>query len=174
MRKAARYIVEFCITQEIGTLVVGVNKDQKQGINIGHVNNQNFVQIPFWKFRRLLKNLCERHGIVCTEVEESYTSKASFLDRDIVPVYVPGSATEHVFSGRRITRGLYRARKGCINADVNGAANIIRKYRPDADFSLLDKAVVLNPHRMRVLNTPRKKPPIPIRKKSKAAVQTTA
>jgi len=173
MRKAARYIINTCIAERIGTLLVGLNKGQKQGINMGHIDNQNYVQIPFWKFRRLLKHLCERYGIVYAETEESYTSKASFLDRDSLPVYGQEGAAECVFSGRRITRGLYRSKKGCINADINGAANIIRKYRPDADFSLLDKAVVLNPCRVKVLNTDRKKPhACPIT--STAAAQATA
>jgi IS605 OrfB family transposase len=167
MRKAAQYIVGCCIKERIGTLVIGVNKGQKQNINIGHVNNQNFVQIPIWKFRRILKNLCQRYGILYVETEESYTSKASFLNRDLLPVYDPKHDAKYSFSGRRITRGLYRSDNGHINADLNGAANIIRKYREDADLSLLDKAILLNPRRVRVLNTSRKKPQVQV--KSKAA-----
>jgi len=167
MRKSARYIINFCIANHIGTVVVGVNKEQKQLVNIGHINNQNFVQIPFWKLRRILQSLCERYGILYFEAEESYTSKASFLDKDSLPEYDPGFQGKHGFSGRRIKRGLYRTKGGCIiHADINGAANIIRKFRPDADFSALDKAVLLNPKRVRVLRTVRRKP---ADKKSKAA-----
>lgn len=167
LRKVARHIVDFCITREVGTVVVGVNKEQKQGVSIGHVNNQNFVQIPFWKLRRILKNLCEKYGILYAEVEESYTSKASFLDKDSLPVYDPQRENKPQFSGRRIKRSLYRTKEGYIvHADINGAANIIRKYRLDVDFSALDKGILLNPHRVRVLATPRKKPVV---NKSKAA-----
>jgi transposase len=143
---------------------MGCNKEQKQNIDIGHVNNQNFVQIPYWKFRRILSSLCERYGIQYIETEESYTSKASFLDRDTMPVY--GDST-HIptFSGRRVGRGLYRSRDGkVINADLNGAANIIRKVYPDIDFSMLDKAIVQNPTRIRVLDTVKKKL-IPLKRK---------
>ncbi|ACV64114.1 transposase, IS605 OrfB family [Desulfofarcimen acetoxidans DSM 771] len=170
LRKAAKHIVEFSISLEIGTVVVGVNKEQKQGVNIGHVNNQNFVQIPLWKFRRILKNLCDKYGITYIEVEESYTSKASFLDKDFLPEYDSANKNEYTFSGRRIKRGLYRTKNGCvIHADINGAANIIRKYRSDGDFSVLDKDIFLNPYRVQVLNTPRKKPLVVQKKKSKAA-----
>ncbi len=147
MRKAARYIVDYCLDKRIGTIVIGCNKEQKQNINIGHTNNQNFVQIPYWRFRRILKSLCERYGIQYIETEESYTSKASFLDRDTM-------AYGSVFSGKRICRGLYRS--GCgkiINADLNGAANIIRKVYPSIDFSMVDKAIMLNPRRINVLAT---------------------
>jgi len=168
LRKAAKHIVDFCISEQIGTLVVGVNRGQKQGVSIGHVNNQNFVQIPFCKFRRILKNLCRRYDIHYNEVEESYTSKASFPDKDILPEYDPMRQGEYTFSGRRIKRGLYRTKYGyTLNADINGAANIIRKYKPDADFGSLNTSILLNPNRVQVLNTPRKKP-TPI-KKSKAA-----
>jgi len=169
MRKTARYIVDSCISQGIGTVVVGVNKEQKQSVNIGHVNNQNFVQIPFWKFRRILKNLCERYGIIYSEEEESFTSKASFLDKDFLPEYDQGDAAKYTFSGRRIKRGLYRTKDGrTIHADINAAANIIRKHRPYADFSALDKGIFLNPRRVRVLNTVRKKQVV-CHKKSTAA-----
>ena len=178
MRKAARFIVDFCTANSIGTIVVGVNKEQKQSVNMGHINNQNFVQIPFWKFRRILKGLCEKNGVLYCETNESYTSKASFLDKDTLPQYDPNRQEKHIFSGRRIKRGLYKTKNGStIHADINGAANIIRKHRSDADFSTLDKAVLLNPKRIRVLNTARKKPVVRHKKKavkSKAAAQATA
>jgi IS605 OrfB family transposase len=156
MRKAARYIVDYCLYKRIGTIVIGCNDGQKQNVNIGHVNNQNFVQIPFWRFRRILKSLCERYGIQYIQTEESYTSKASFLDRDILPIY--GDGTTPSFSGKRISRGLYRSRDGkIVNADLNGAANIIRKVYLGIDFSMLDKAIMLNPSRVKVLATVKKK-----------------
>lgn len=114
-----------------------------------------------------MKNLCNKYGILYVEVEESYTSKASFPDKDHLPVYDPMHKSEHIFSGKRVKRGLYQTKQGyTVHADINGAANIIRKYQPDADFGALDKGILLNPHRVRVLNTPRKKPTV---NKSKAA-----
>jgi len=81
----------------------------------------------------MLKYKAELVGIKVRLTEESYTSKASFLDRDCMPVYDPKRTDKPVFSGKRIKRGLYRASDGClINADINGASNIIRKVAPSA------------------------------------------
>lgn len=107
---------------------------------------------------RILKSLCEKYGVAYAEKVESYTSKASFLDKDSLPEYIPGNTADFTFSGKRIKRGLYRTQDGrIIHADINGAANIIRKYQPNADFSVLDSGILLNPRRMRVLNIARKK-----------------
>jgi len=82
LRKAARHISDFCVSHGIGTLVAGVNTGQKQNIDIAMSTTRTSWRFRFWKFRRLLKNLCERYGILYVEIEESYTSRASFLDRD--------------------------------------------------------------------------------------------
>lgn len=128
IKKAARYIVNDCIANDIGTLIVGYNKDFKRNINIGKRNNQSFVQIPLGNLRLQIRNLCERYGINYIEQEESYTSKSSYLDSDILPKYKAEQPYTGVFSGKRIHRGLYKTKDGTlINADVNGAANISRK-----------------------------------------------
>ncbi len=128
LNKAARYIVDWCIERKVGTVIVGVNPGIKQEINIGGRNNQNFVQIPHWSLRQKIKGLCERYGLVYQEQEESYTSKASFLDGDGIPTYNPDANHEYKFSGKRVKRGLYRSSQGhLINADCNGAANIGKK-----------------------------------------------
>lgn len=128
LNKTARTIINWCIEHKVGTLVVGVNPGMKQEINIGSRNNQNFVQIPHWSLRNKLKSLWERYGLTYLEQEESYTSKASFLDGDDIPTYNPDNPQEYNFSGKRIKRGLYRSRDGhLISADTNGAANIGRK-----------------------------------------------
>lgn len=134
MHKTAKHLITWCVENRIDTLVCGVNKGWKQRVNLGKVNNQNFVEIPFAKLRGMLKYLCEGFGITYLEQEESYTSKASFIDRDRIPVY--GDNTEDVsFSGKRVQRGLYRTKDGkLINADLNGGANILRKAFPDAFF----------------------------------------
>ncbi|NEQ72340.1 MAG: IS200/IS605 family element transposase accessory protein TnpB [Okeania sp. SIO2C9] len=125
LNKAARYLINWCIENRISTLVLGVNPAMKQNINLGKKTNQKFVQIPHHNFRFKLKAMCDRYGLTYTEQEESYTSKASFLDGDLIPVYNADNPTEYSFSGKRIKRGLYKTRKGkLINADANGAANI--------------------------------------------------
>lgn len=158
MSKAAHLIVQHCIENDIGLVIVGVNPGWKQGVGIGHVNNQNFVQIPFWKFRRFLSHLCEKHGIEYEEITESYTSKASFLDMDMLPDYDPKDDTIYAFSGRRIKRGLYRSADGQkVNADLNGAANILRKKVPYADMSAIAKALCINPRKLYPLSTVKKR-----------------
>ena len=130
MHKAARKIVDIAIAHDCGTIVIGVNKGQKQNCNMGHVNNQNFVQIPYQQFRRILEDKCARAGIRYVEQEESYTSKASALDGDQIPTYDPALQGTYKFSGKRVKRGLYRTKNNSlINADVNGALNIARKSK---------------------------------------------
>src|SRR5260370_5564121 len=95
--------------------------------------NQNFVQIPHARFIAMLAYKAELVGITVKITEESYTSKASLLDLDPLPVYNKDDDTKHLFSGKRVKRGLYCASDGRkINADVNGAGNIVRKVAPDA------------------------------------------
>lgn len=128
LNKTARTIINWCIERKVGTVIVGVNPGMKQEINIGSRNNQNFVQIPYWSLRNKLKALCERYGLAYLEQEESYTSKASFLDGDDIPIYNPDNPQQYKFSGKRIKRGLYQSKDGhLICADANGAANIGKK-----------------------------------------------
>ena len=110
----------------LSKIFIGNNIGWKREINIGRKNNQNFVNVPHTKiFHQLLyKGLL--NGIEVVFTEESYTSKASFFDKDELSIY--GTSDNPNFSGRRIKRGLYRDGKGNIwNADLNGAANIMRK-----------------------------------------------
>ncbi len=100
---------------------------------MGKRNNQNFVLIPHARFIDMLTYKAGLVGIQVIITEESYTSKASFLDLDEILVYDPDDTEVHVFSGKRVTRGLYQAADGrYINSDVNGSYNIIRKGKPDA------------------------------------------
>ncbi|MGK7928383.1 MAG: RNA-guided endonuclease InsQ/TnpB family protein [Spirulina sp.] len=127
VNKAARLVVDHCLENGIGWIVFGWNKGQKNGIDIGAKNNQKFVQIPTAKLKDRIKQLCELYGIEFVETEESYTSQASFLDDDFLPTF--GAKPESWKpSGKRVKRGLYRSGDGnLINADCNGAANILRK-----------------------------------------------
>lgn len=150
MHKIASDIVHFCLASGITTIVIGKNKNWKQKSNIGHVNSQNFVQIPLETLRWMITYKAESVGLIVVEQEESYTSKASLVYGDEIPVYGKETKNRVAFSGRRIKRGLYRTGSGqVINADLNGAGNILRKYIPDAfkdrkDFVFLDQILVRN------------------------------
>lgn len=148
--KIAHRIINSAKENNIDTIIIGHNENQKQNINIGKTNNQNFVSIPYYKFIEILRYLCLKKGIQFLVTEESYTSKCSFLDMDELPVYKANDETKYTFSGRRISRGLYQSKDGIIlNADINGASNIIRKVYSDAfvnvtDYSYLQKPLILN------------------------------
>lgn len=130
--KTAARIIQWCETNEIDTIVIGKNTFWKQEVGMGKVQNQSFVQIPFFKLVQQISYRAERLGIRVVEQEESYTSKASFLDRDTIPVYAKETEAP-VFSGKRIHRGIYRSKDGTIlNADLNGSANVLRKAYPNA------------------------------------------
>lgn len=151
LNKASRYIIDYCITNQVGKLIVGYNPGIKQNINIGGRNNQNFVQIPHYSLRQKLQGLCERYGIQFVEQEESYTSRASFLDQDNIPIYNADNPQDYKFSGRRIKRGLYRSKSGrTINADVNGAVNILKKSKHDLDLQLVSSGLLASPLRISI------------------------
>ena len=148
LHKVSADIVRFCLDHGIGTIVIGVNKNWKQGCNIGHVNNQNFVQIPLATLRSMLRCKAEQEGLTVLEQEESFTSKADLTAMDEIPVYKKDHP-QYRFSGKRTSRGLYCTHNGqVINADLNGAGNILRKAFPDifkgADFSFLQDILVRN------------------------------
>ena len=128
MNKAARNVINYCINKDIGTFVVGYNETfQKQSV-IGKRNNQTFVNIPYGKLRNKLKYFCELNGIILVMQEESYTSQASFWDKDVITVYKSDDTEEHRFSGKKTHLGQYRTASGkVLNADINGALNIMRK-----------------------------------------------
>ena len=120
-------------------------------MNLGKKTNQQFTQISFGSLREALSNLCERYGIQYIEQEESYTSKANFLDLDEIPTYNPEQPYTRFFSGERIRRCLYRSSDGTVmNADVNGAANILRKSKQNFDFEELCRGLLASPLRIRV------------------------
>ncbi len=135
LHTASRRIIDFLVANGIGTVIIGKNPLWKQEASMGKRNNQNFVSIPHARFIGMLTYKATLVGIQVEVQEESYTSKASFLDLDPIPTYTPNDEEEHVFSGKRIGRRnrLYRTKDGRkICADVNGAYNILRKSRPGA------------------------------------------
>src|SRR5260221_173195 len=135
LHTASKRIVDFLVANGIGTVIIGKNPLWKQETCMGKRNNQNFVSIPHARFIDMLTYKAALVGIQVEVREESYTSKASFLDLDPIPDYKPNDEEAHVFSGKRIGRRnrLYRTKDGhIICADVNGAYNILRKCRTDA------------------------------------------
>ena len=151
MSKTARYIINYCLANDIGTLVIGYNETFQRNSKTGKQNNQNFVNIPFGKLRDKLEYLCKLYGISFYKQEESYTSQASFFDNDDIPIYNADNPREYEFSGKRIKRGLYRTKsKKLLNADVNGALNILRKSSV-VDLSILcSRGEVDTPVRIRI------------------------
>ncbi len=133
LHTASRRIIDLLLEEGIGTLVIGLNKGWKQEVELGRRNNQNFVQIPHTRLIGMLQYKGQLVGIRVLVREESYTSKASFLDLDDIPTYDPQRTEKPRFSGKRETRGLYRASDGRrIHADVNGSYNTLRKEFPNA------------------------------------------
>ena len=132
LHKISRNVIDFCILHDVDTLVMGENRFWKQNVCIGPANNQKFVQMPISALRFMISYKAALAGIRVVFQEESYTSKASFIDGDHIPTYGVDDRNAH-FSGRRICRGFYKTAEGLVvNADLNGAANILRKACPYA------------------------------------------
>jgi putative transposase len=148
LHTASRRIIDLLVVEGIGTLVIGKNPLWKQEVNLGRRTNQQFVAIPHARFIEMLTYKAALVSIAVVVNEESYTSKASFLDADPLPIYGAERAETHTFSGKRVKRGLYRAANGRrIHADVNGAYNILRKAVPNS-FGQGIEAVVVRPMRL--------------------------
>ena len=151
MSKTARKIINYCLENNIGTLVCGYNETFQRNTNIGKANNQTFVNIPFGKLREKLEYLCKLYSLRFVEQEESYTSKSSFFDMDILPKFEVDKPQTYSFLGKRIKRGLFQTSKGYIfNADVNGALNILRKSNVVDLKVLYSRGVVDTPARIRI------------------------
>ena len=145
MHKISRSIVEYCLSHGVGTLILGENKLWKQRSSIGCVNNQKFVSVPIFLLKSLIEYKAAACGITVIRCEESYTSKADFLSCDHIPTYGIDDET-YCFSGKRVKRGLYLSGTGeVINADLNGAANILRKAVPSAWEGVINYAFLRNP-----------------------------
>jgi putative transposase len=128
--KVSTHIIRECLRTDTGTIVIGLSPDWKQAINIGRVNNRKFTSIPHRRLIDMIIYKAARYGIRVIIREESYTSRASALDLDPIPVYeeVKKTGIKPTFSGRRVKRGLYKSGQGrLIHADVNGSANTLRK-----------------------------------------------
>ena len=152
INKTCRYIINYCIANDIGTLVIGYNQSFQNKINLGRKNNQIFTQLPFGKIREKLEYLCKRYNVNYILQEESYTSKASFFDNDELPIYNADNPQTYEFSGKRIKRGLYQTKNNYLfNADCNGALNILRKSKAVDLTVLCCRGELDTPKRIRVL-----------------------
>jgi len=137
--KASHAVIKYCVANNIGRILIGYNPNWKQEINLGKKNNQNFVAIPFLKLIHQLKYKGNLLGITVDTITEEYTSKCSFLDDE------PISHHER-YLGTRTTRGLFKSKqKRIINADCNGAYNLVRKAVPNAFIADGIEGVGLHP-----------------------------
>lgn len=159
VNKAVKSVVNYCKKNSIETIVFGWNQGNKDGVETGKVNNQKIVQTPTARLKKRLAEFCVENGINFVETEESYTSKASFLDGDSLPKYGE-KPNNWKSSGTRTTRGQYRtASRQVVNADCNGSANIFRKVEAQLGLCLVKvtRAVLTLPTRIFLWNTKSKK-----------------
>lgn len=134
--EASKRIVEIALSHELNTIVIGKNKGQKRSSNMGKRINQNFIGIPHQKMIEMIEYKANLAGIVVIQANEAYTSQTSFLDNEI-PINQNGDKARKRKGlspvKRRVKRGLFKSNKGIlINADVNGALQILRKVVPNA------------------------------------------
>lgn len=141
--KVSYHIVKYCVQLDIGNIVIGKNPDFKEDVQMRKADKQNFKHLPFSTLIQMITYKAQAQGITVIIQEESYSSKASFIDNDEIPIY--GEEDEdkvHVFSGKRITRGRYKSKNGLIvNADVNAAFNILKKAAPEALLEIRSRGV---------------------------------
>jgi len=148
IHKVSRWIINYCIENNIDNIVIGRNKDWQRKSNIGKKNNQKFVQIPFESLINKIIYKAEENGIKVQIMTEQYTSKSSFIDNDVIP----DKFGKYKFSGKRIKRGLYQSKNGTlINADVNGSFNILRKCNPEFIYDDRIKGISLYPIRVNII-----------------------
>ena len=150
LHTASHRIIDVLVQEGIGLLIIGKNPLWKQEVEMGRRNNQNFVLIPHTRFIEMLTYKAQMVGIQVILTEESYTSRASFLDRDEIPVYDPTRIEKPRFSGRRDGRWYYASGKRIIHADVNGSYNIGRKVVPTAFDGPGIAAAAVRPRRLAV------------------------
>ncbi|MDB9376265.1 RNA-guided endonuclease InsQ/TnpB family protein, partial [Nodularia sphaerocarpa] len=132
LHQSTKMIVDEFLRLGVTQVSIGKNQQWKTHLNLGKRTNQNFTQIPHAKFIEILTYKLQRVGITVQVAEESYTSKASAIDWDLIPIYEPNNKIRHIFCGRRVTRAWYVSQDGFkIHADVNAALNIGRKSNPE-------------------------------------------
>ena len=143
----SKYLTNYCVTHKIGKIVCGYNEKWKESISLGKKLNQKFVSIPFYKLINLLIYKCKMIGIEFITIDEAYTSKCSSLDLEKIEHH-------NTYLGTRIFRGLFKSKSKILNADVNGAINILRKYLKDNDFiiKLIHSKHIFTPYKLNVFD----------------------
>jgi IS605 OrfB family transposase len=139
LNKAVRELLNKAKENNISQIIVGWNK----GIKTGGIKNeslkgkkraktnQKFILFPISKFKNKLILKGIEYGINIIEINESYTSVSSFYDNDEIGKDKPRS-------GKRIKRGLYKRKDGTIiNADINAALNMIKKYKRNSNDTVI-------------------------------------
>ena len=157
INKAAKIVINHCLKNNIGTVIFGWNKRNKDSINIGKKNNSEFVPIPTARLKDRIEQLCSQYGLRFVETEESYSSKTSFLDGDYLPA-LGAKPQDWKPSGRRVKRGLYRTAKNWyVNCDAQSCGNIGRKVSRTLgiDLSRLSRGVLSHPQRVRLWSASR-------------------
>ncbi len=144
LHKSSRILVNQLVSNQVKTLVIGKNIGQKQDSKMSKKNNQNFINIPIFRYLDMIAYKCRLEGIEIKWQEESFTSKASFLDLDFIPIYGKKyNKDAYDFSGKRIKRGLYKTGVQIINSDVNGSYNILRKAIPNIFIDGIEECAVI-------------------------------
>jgi len=159
IHKTCKKLIDYCLQNNIKTIILGWNNDFQRKANLGKKNNQFFTSIPFSKIKDNLEYRCKMNNINFILQEESFTSKASFLDNDYMLNYKKDEKLGYVlrtiddkvelrkqqFTGERVKRGLYKSKNGIlINSDMNGALNILKKYLLNEEYKQLNKCKVVS------------------------------
>ena len=143
LHNTSKFIINYCIINNLNTIIIGYNDLWKQNLNIGKKNNQNFVNIPFYELVWMIEYKCKMNGLIFKKQEESYTSKCSSIDLE------PIIKHENYF-GKRVKRGLFKTKNDkIINSDVNGSLNILRKAIPNVIFTNGIEDCAVNPKRVK-------------------------
>ena len=147
LHNITKYLTKYCVAHKIGKIVCGYNEKWKESIALGKKLNQKFVSIPFYKLINLLKYKCKMIGINFITIDESYTSKCSSLDLEPI-------RHSETYLGTRIFRGLFKSSSKVLNADINGAINILRKYLKDNKFiiDLIHSKHIFTPYKLNVFD----------------------
>ena len=143
MHKASRYLIDYALENNFNTIVIGNNKNWKQESSMSKRVNQSFVGIPHMRFIEMVRYKAQNVGLKVILTEESYTSGTSFLDNE-EPIRT------NYDKSRRVQRGLFISNNGTkINADVNGAYQIMKKVFPKVNADGI-QGVALHPIRVSV------------------------
>lgn len=146
IHKISRWIIAFCVKHNIGTIIIGLNKEWKQEIKLGKRLNQKFVEIPFSKLIDKISYKGKLIGVDVQTTEESYTSKVDHLAFETLRKH-------DIYLGKRKKRGLFQSTTNkLLNADVNGAIGIGRKVFGNSYVDkIVDSGLAFNPVRMNIL-----------------------